>query len=56
MTDPLALDPILPPTERSCLPFNEQARSHDAAAIVAQQALRDSSYAPSKSCTGATSS
>ena len=29
MTDPLALDPVLPPGERSRLPFNEDHRSHD---------------------------
>ena len=29
MTDPLALDPILPPLERSALPFNDADRSHD---------------------------
>ena len=29
MTDPLALDPILPPGERTRLPFNEVHRSHD---------------------------
>src|SRR4029077_14581851 len=30
MTDPLALDPILGPTERSALPFNDADLSHDA--------------------------
>jgi ring-1,2-phenylacetyl-CoA epoxidase subunit PaaA len=29
MTDPLALDPVLTPAERSRLPFNEERRSHD---------------------------
>jgi ring-1,2-phenylacetyl-CoA epoxidase subunit PaaA len=29
MTDPLALDPVLPPSERARLPFNEEHRSHD---------------------------
>jgi ring-1,2-phenylacetyl-CoA epoxidase subunit PaaA len=29
MTDPLALDPVLSPTERARLPFNEEHRSHD---------------------------
>jgi ring-1,2-phenylacetyl-CoA epoxidase subunit PaaA len=29
MTDPLALDPVLTPAERSRLPFNEEHRSHD---------------------------
>jgi ring-1,2-phenylacetyl-CoA epoxidase subunit PaaA len=29
MTDPLALDPVLAPTERARLPFNEEHRSHD---------------------------
>ena len=29
MTDPLALDPVLSPQERSRLPFNEDHRSHD---------------------------
>jgi ring-1,2-phenylacetyl-CoA epoxidase subunit PaaA len=29
MTDPLALDPVLSPTERARLPFNEDHRSHD---------------------------
>jgi ring-1,2-phenylacetyl-CoA epoxidase subunit PaaA len=29
MTDPIALDPILPPGERSRLPFNDDHRSHD---------------------------
>jgi ring-1,2-phenylacetyl-CoA epoxidase subunit PaaA len=30
MTDPLALDPVLPPRERSQLPFNDAALDHDA--------------------------
>jgi ring-1,2-phenylacetyl-CoA epoxidase subunit PaaA len=29
MTDPLALDPVLPPRERSALPFNDDALDHD---------------------------
>jgi len=29
MTDPLALDPVLPPLERSALPFNDEALDHD---------------------------
>ena len=29
MTDPISLDPILPPRERSGLAFNEEHRSHD---------------------------
>jgi ring-1,2-phenylacetyl-CoA epoxidase subunit PaaA len=29
MTDPLALDPVLPPRERSALPFNDEALDHD---------------------------
>jgi len=29
MTDPLALDPVLPPRERSALPFNDAALDHD---------------------------
>src|SRR3954453_9103139 len=29
MTDPIALDPVLTPAERSRLPFNEEHRSHD---------------------------
>jgi len=29
MTDPLALDPVLPPRERSALPFNDEALEHD---------------------------
>jgi ring-1,2-phenylacetyl-CoA epoxidase subunit PaaA len=29
MTDPLALDPVLPATERSRLPFNDEALEHD---------------------------
>jgi ring-1,2-phenylacetyl-CoA epoxidase subunit PaaA len=29
MTDPLALDPVLSPAERSRLPFNEEHRPHD---------------------------
>jgi ring-1,2-phenylacetyl-CoA epoxidase subunit PaaA len=29
MTDPIALDPVLPVAERSRLPFNEEHRSHD---------------------------
>jgi ring-1,2-phenylacetyl-CoA epoxidase subunit PaaA len=29
MTDPIALDPVLPPAERSRLPFNEAHRTHD---------------------------
>ena len=29
MTDPIALDPVLSPGERSRLPFNEEHRSHD---------------------------
>ncbi|MDQ2965899.1 MAG: phenylacetate-CoA oxygenase subunit PaaI, partial [Chloroflexota bacterium] len=29
MTDPIALDPVLTPAERSRLPFNEEGRSHD---------------------------
>jgi ring-1,2-phenylacetyl-CoA epoxidase subunit PaaA len=29
MTDPLALDPVLPPRERSQLPFNDEALDHD---------------------------
>ncbi len=29
MTDPIALDPVLAPAERSRLPFNEEHRSHD---------------------------
>ena len=29
MTDPLALDPVLPPSERARLAFNEEHRSHD---------------------------
>ena len=29
MTDPLALDPVLPPRERSALPFNDERRPHD---------------------------
>jgi ring-1,2-phenylacetyl-CoA epoxidase subunit PaaA len=29
MTDPIALDPVLSPAERSRLPFNDEARSHD---------------------------
>ena len=29
MTDPLALDPVLPPAERLRLPHNDEALSHD---------------------------
>ena len=29
MTDPLALDPVLPPRERIALPFNDDALDHD---------------------------
>ena len=29
MTDPLALDPVLPPRERSTLAFNDDALDHD---------------------------
>ena len=29
MTDPLALDPVLPPRERSALAFNDAALDHD---------------------------
>ena len=29
MTDPLALDPVLPPRERSALSFNDDALDHD---------------------------
>jgi ring-1,2-phenylacetyl-CoA epoxidase subunit PaaA len=29
MTDPIALDPVLTPAERSRLPFNDEHRSHD---------------------------
>jgi ring-1,2-phenylacetyl-CoA epoxidase subunit PaaA len=29
MTDPIALDPVLSPSERSRLPFNDENRSHD---------------------------
>ena len=29
MTDPLALDPVLPARERSQLPFNDGALDHD---------------------------